>query len=166
MRRDECRVVADTLASLDVAHLQYSRLGKRDLPDRTGELVPLASVVRLTEAAGATELSRFNRLRSVEISANLAEGSKVGNFCEVKKADIGKGAEIQFIARLEQIIGHGRAHCRQAEKKGKLGRRAFFDPQKQGANDGRARAGHARDHRHALTQANDQRGAQRQGERR
>jgi multidrug efflux pump len=46
--------------------------------DRTGELVPLASVVRLTEAAGATELSRFNRLRSVEISANLAEGYSMG----------------------------------------------------------------------------------------
>lgn len=46
--------------------------------DRTGELVPLASVVRLNETAGATELSRFNRLRSVEIGAGLAEGYTMG----------------------------------------------------------------------------------------
>jgi multidrug efflux pump len=46
--------------------------------DRTGELIPLASVVRLTETAGATELSRFNRLRSVEIGAGLAEGYTMG----------------------------------------------------------------------------------------
>ena len=46
--------------------------------DRSGELVPLASVVRLEESAAATELSRFNRLRSVEISAGLAEGYTMG----------------------------------------------------------------------------------------
>jgi multidrug efflux pump len=46
--------------------------------DRTGELIPLASVVRLTETAAATELSRFNRLRSVEIDAGLAEGYTMG----------------------------------------------------------------------------------------
>ena len=46
--------------------------------DRTGELIPLGSVVKLTETAGATELSRFNRLRSVEISAGLAEGYTMG----------------------------------------------------------------------------------------
>jgi multidrug efflux pump len=46
--------------------------------DRTGELVPLSSVVRLTETAGATQLSRFNRLRSVEISAGLAEDYTMG----------------------------------------------------------------------------------------
>ena len=46
--------------------------------DRTGELLPLASVVRLNETAGATDLSRFNRLRSVEIGAGLAEGYTMG----------------------------------------------------------------------------------------
>lgn len=46
--------------------------------DRSGELVPLSSVVRLNETAAATELSRFNRLRSVEISAGLAEGYTMG----------------------------------------------------------------------------------------
>jgi multidrug efflux pump len=50
--------------------------------DRSGELIPLASVVKLTETAGATELSRFNRLRSVEISAGLAEDYTMGEAIE------------------------------------------------------------------------------------
>jgi multidrug efflux pump len=39
---------------------------------RTGEMVPLANVVRLLETSGAMELSRFDRLRAIEISAGLA----------------------------------------------------------------------------------------------
>jgi len=60
-----------------------SRLDERETPtdltniqvrsERSGELIPLTSIVRLTESAGATSLSRFNRLRSVTVSANLAE---------------------------------------------------------------------------------------------
>jgi multidrug efflux pump len=46
--------------------------------DRSGELIPLSSVVRLTETAGATELSRFNRLRSVEIGAGLSPDYTMG----------------------------------------------------------------------------------------
>jgi multidrug efflux pump len=46
--------------------------------DRTGELVPLSSIVQLTETAGATQLSRFDRQRAVEIRANLAEGYPMG----------------------------------------------------------------------------------------
>ncbi|HRX88157.1 MAG TPA: efflux RND transporter permease subunit [Steroidobacteraceae bacterium] len=46
--------------------------------DRSGELIPLASIVRLTETTGPTELSRFNRLRAFEISADLAEGYSMG----------------------------------------------------------------------------------------
>jgi multidrug efflux pump len=46
--------------------------------DRTGELIPLSSIVKLTEAAGLTELSRFNRLRAVEVRADLAEGYSMG----------------------------------------------------------------------------------------
>jgi len=50
--------------------------------DRSGELIPLSSVVRLTETAGATELSRFNRLRSVEIGAGLAKDYAIGEAIE------------------------------------------------------------------------------------
>jgi multidrug efflux pump len=50
--------------------------------DRTGELIPLSNVVRLTETAGAVELNRFNRLRAVEISADLAPGYTMGEAVE------------------------------------------------------------------------------------
>ena len=46
--------------------------------DRSGELIPLASIVELREMAGATQLSRFNRLRAVEVKAGLADGYTMG----------------------------------------------------------------------------------------
>jgi multidrug efflux pump len=46
--------------------------------DRTGELIPLSNVVRLEETSGAVELARFNRLRSVELQADLAEDYTMG----------------------------------------------------------------------------------------
>lgn len=68
--------------------------------DRTGELVPLSSVVRLTETAGATELSRFNRLRSIEIGANLAEGYSMGEavkwFEETVRTELPPGATLMW----------------------------------------------------------------------
>jgi multidrug efflux pump len=44
----------------------------------TNELIPLSSVVRLEETSGTMELSRFNRLRSIELSADLAPGYTIG----------------------------------------------------------------------------------------
>jgi multidrug efflux pump len=44
----------------------------------TGGLVPLASLVKLREMAGAEELNRFDRLRAITISAGLAEGYSLG----------------------------------------------------------------------------------------
>ena len=46
--------------------------------DKTHALVPLASLVKIQEAAGPSELRRFNRLRSVTLSANLAPGYSLG----------------------------------------------------------------------------------------
>ena len=42
--------------------------------DRSPQLIPLASLVRLEEVAGPKELKRFNQLRSVTLSASLAPG--------------------------------------------------------------------------------------------
>jgi multidrug efflux pump len=61
----------DRATPTDLANIQVRS-------DTTGELVPLASVVRLEETAGATQLSRFNRLRAVEVKASLAPGYTMG----------------------------------------------------------------------------------------
>ena len=46
--------------------------------DRTRELVPLASVVTTQETGAASELRRFNRMRSVTVTANLNAGYSLG----------------------------------------------------------------------------------------
>jgi multidrug efflux pump len=64
--RDEAR---ETLTDLTNIHVRSTR---------GDELIPLSNVVRIEETAGATELARFNRLRSIEISADLAAGYTIG----------------------------------------------------------------------------------------
>jgi multidrug efflux pump len=46
--------------------------------DKTRDLVPLASVVNIQETGAASELRRFNRQRSITVSANLAPGYSLG----------------------------------------------------------------------------------------
>jgi multidrug efflux pump len=45
---------------------------------RSGQLVPLSSLVTLTEIAEPGSLNRFNRLRAITLSANLAPGYTLG----------------------------------------------------------------------------------------
>ncbi|MGR4068943.1 efflux RND transporter permease subunit [Billgrantia sp. C5P2] len=49
---------------------------------RSGELIPLASLVTLTDFAGASTLNRFNRVRSITIEANLVDGYPLGEALE------------------------------------------------------------------------------------
>ena len=44
----------------------------------TRQLVPLSNLVHIEETAGPTELKRFNRLRSITLSANLTPGYSLG----------------------------------------------------------------------------------------
>ncbi len=46
--------------------------------ERSGQLVPLANLVKLEEVAGPKELKRFNQLRSVTLTASLAPGYSLG----------------------------------------------------------------------------------------
>ncbi|MFO1406812.1 MAG: efflux RND transporter permease subunit [Steroidobacteraceae bacterium] len=46
--------------------------------DRTGELIPLANLVTLKEDAGPMRLNRFDRLRSITVSAALTPGYTLG----------------------------------------------------------------------------------------
>ena len=47
--------------------------------ERTGELIPLANLVAVEERAGPGTLNRYNRLRSVTLSASLAPGVALGD---------------------------------------------------------------------------------------
>lgn len=46
--------------------------------DRSGELIPLSSLIRVTEFADAPQLNRYNRVRAITIEANLADGYTLG----------------------------------------------------------------------------------------
>lgn len=45
---------------------------------RSGELIPLASLVTLSDFAGASTLNRFDRVRAITIEANLVDGYPLG----------------------------------------------------------------------------------------
>ncbi len=45
---------------------------------QTGELVPLSNLVRIDENAGPGELNRFDRMRAITLTADLAEGVRLG----------------------------------------------------------------------------------------
>ncbi|MGG5887152.1 efflux RND transporter permease subunit [Falsiroseomonas sp. HC035] len=53
---------------------------------RTGELIPLSSVVELREVGTVRELRRVDRLAAVEIGANLAPGATLGTMIERTEA--------------------------------------------------------------------------------
>jgi multidrug efflux pump len=46
--------------------------------ERTGELVPLSALLTTTERAASVDLRRYNRFRSITITANLAKGYTLG----------------------------------------------------------------------------------------
>ncbi|MYD95985.1 MAG: efflux RND transporter permease subunit [Gammaproteobacteria bacterium] len=68
--RDDQRASAEDLANIYVRS------------DPSGELVPLANLIRVEELAGPGSLNRYNRLRSVTISASLAPGVALGDALE------------------------------------------------------------------------------------
>ncbi len=64
--------------SADKDRRQPSDLTNIMVRGRGEELIPLSNIVTLREQAGAASLSRFNRLRAITISANLAPGTTLG----------------------------------------------------------------------------------------
>jgi multidrug efflux pump len=58
--------------------------------DRTGELIPLSNLVKLEEIAGPTRLNRFDRLRSITVSAALTPGYTLGQALDYVQDIVGK----------------------------------------------------------------------------
>ncbi len=66
---------------------------------RSGELVPLANLVSLTELAEPGSYNRFNRLRAITITAGLAPGYPLGDALEwIRQA---AGEELPEIAKID-----------------------------------------------------------------
>ncbi len=79
--------------------------------DRTGQVIPLSSIVKLTEVASPTTLSRFNRLRSVKVSANLADGYTMGEavkwFETTVKKELPAGATLMWDGESADYVRSG-----------------------------------------------------------
>jgi multidrug efflux pump len=78
---------------------------------RGGELIPLSNVVNVEETAGAVELARFNRLRAIEISADLAPGYTMGEavkwFQETVARELPPGATLMWDGESGEYIRTG-----------------------------------------------------------
>lgn len=68
--------------------------------EKNGDLVPLASIVTLDEAATATQLNRFNRLRAITVTASLAPGYSMGEavqfFRDAVREELPASAKLDF----------------------------------------------------------------------
>ena len=83
---------ADRNAPDDISNL-YVR------SERSGELIPLSALVTLREKADASTLNRFNRLRAVTLSANLAPGYSLGEAVEYMERIVAE--ELPSSARID-----------------------------------------------------------------
>ncbi len=80
---------------------------------RSSQLVPLSSLVTLTEVAEPGTLNRFNRLRAITISANLADGYTLGEAIDwVQKTaaeELPDVAQVEFKGQSREFLTAGGA---------------------------------------------------------
>jgi multidrug efflux pump len=81
--------------------------------DRTRELIPLSSMVKLDESATATQLNRFDRLRAITISAGLAPNYSMGEaiefFRDAVKEELPGSAKLAFDGESREYLKSSQA---------------------------------------------------------
>ena len=81
--------------------------------DRSNDLIPLSSVVRLEEIAGAVQLNRFDRLRAITISSGLAADYSMGEaiefFRKVVDEDLPPSAKLAFDGESREYLRSSQA---------------------------------------------------------
>ena len=78
----------------------------------TRSLVPLANLVRITESAGPSELNRHDRMRSITISAELADGIRLGDgiaALSVAAATLPAAARISWDGESKEYLESGQS---------------------------------------------------------
>ncbi|HEY1145487.1 MAG TPA: efflux RND transporter permease subunit, partial [Allosphingosinicella sp.] len=74
-RGEEYRVIVQAEAG---ARSTEANLASIYVRSRTGALIPLSNVVKLSETAGARDLGRYNKLRAITLSGGIAPGYSMG----------------------------------------------------------------------------------------
>jgi multidrug efflux pump len=79
--------------------------------ERSGQLVPLANLVQLEELAGPRELKRFNQLRSVTLTASLANGYSLGDAVRYLESlierELPESAKVEFDGEARELKQSG-----------------------------------------------------------
>lgn len=77
----------------------------------TGKLLPLSALVQAGEVAGPNDLKRFDRLRSITLSANLAPGYSLGEALEdverVIREEVPQGVTINYDGESRELKQSG-----------------------------------------------------------
>ena len=78
---------------------------------QTGQLVPLSNLVQIDETAGPGQLNRFDRMRAITLTADLAEGVRQGaaieRLLEVAEATLPRSARISWDGESEDFLESG-----------------------------------------------------------
>jgi multidrug efflux pump len=95
---------ADRSGTDDLANL-YVRSSETD------QLIPLSNLVIVTEVAGPSELKRFDRMRSITVSASLASGVRLGEaldrLYDVATETLPSSARISWDGESEEFLESG-----------------------------------------------------------
>ncbi len=79
--------------------------------ERTGSMVPLSALVSVQESAGPEQLRRFDRLRSITLSANLAAGYSLGEALEYMedtiRSEVPEGVQINYDGESRELKQSG-----------------------------------------------------------
>ncbi len=97
-RGEEYDVVLESEKELKRSPIDISNTYVRS--ETTGKLIPISNLVTLREYADASSLNRYNRIRSITIDANLAEGYSLGEALgyleNLVKTELPQGATFDY----------------------------------------------------------------------
>ncbi|MEA3041477.1 MAG: multidrug efflux pump, partial [Sphingomonadales bacterium] len=93
-RGEEYQVVVQAEA---VSRATEADLQTIHVRSRTGEVVPLASLVTVSDQAGARDLGRYNKMRAITLSGGLAEGYSLGQALAFLEAEAAQSPEVSAI---------------------------------------------------------------------
>jgi multidrug efflux pump len=93
-RGEEYRVIVQAEASSRAAEADLQTIHVRS---RTGEVVPLASLVTVSDSAGARDLGRYNKMRAITLSGGVAPGYSLGEALRFLEAQAAQAPEVVAI---------------------------------------------------------------------
>lgn len=97
-RGEEYDVIVESEKNLKKSPTDINNIYVRS--DRTKELIPLSNLVHISEFADAGKLERYNRIRSITLEANLADGYSLGEALaymeDLVKTELPPGAYIDY----------------------------------------------------------------------